>query len=108
MPVIAVEFHHYFLIPGLVLPIDIVWPNHFFSLIVCMLDLYICLLRMVFYPLHGFDGLFFLRSIPLQSYNADRFSLYEQFSKHQIADRNNRNTVSKRIDTYLAIFDVIS
>lgn len=54
MPVIAVEFHHYLLVPGLVVLIDFVWPNHFFSLIFSMLDLYICLLSMVFYPLHGF------------------------------------------------------
>lgn len=75
MPVIAVEFHHYLLIPGLVVPIDFVWPNHFFSLIVCMLDLFICLLSIVFYPLHGFDGLFVLWSIPLWRYDTDRLFL---------------------------------
>lgn len=60
MLVIAVEFHHYLLIPGLVVLIDFVCSNHFFTFIVCMLDLYICLLSMVIYLLHGFDGLYFL------------------------------------------------
>lgn len=75
MPVIAMEFHHYLLIPGLVVPIDFVWFNHFFPLIVCMLDLYICLLSMVFHPLHGFDELFVLWSIPFWRYDTDRLFL---------------------------------
>lgn len=76
MSVIAVGFHHYLLIPDLLEPIDFVWPNHFFSLIVCMTDL--CLLSMVFYPLHGFDGLLFFGRYPCGLF------LYEQFPKHQV------------------------
>lgn len=68
-----------------------------------MFDLYICLLSMVFYTLHGFDGLFVLWSIPLLRYDTDRLFLSEQFPKHQNASLGNRNAMSKQTNTFFII-----
>lgn len=79
MLIVSMEFHHNLLIPALVVSIDFVRSIYLFSFIAGMLDLYIFLMSMVFYLLHGFDRLFVFWSISLWWYDTNRLFLKNNF-----------------------------
>lgn len=100
IPIVTMEFHHYFLIPNFI--VSIIYKSHF--LLHCLRAvLYIGLITMVFYPVHGFDGLFVYRPVSLWRYDTDIFFLQEHLQKHQVAGRSYRNAAGKWIDTFLVI-----